>query len=128
MSFIVLAALVALGSRPGARRGAGATPARLPRSGFLLGPAPSRRFPRATLLRSTLPDRGDLCAFTTGEPRGLRRFAPARWGTPAPSTALSEEDPLAGAPRGDENTEPPRAIIVAPPAPLVVPAPAAPAS
>jgi hypothetical protein len=80
--------------------------ARLPRSGFLLRPAPPRRDPGRSLLRCRLPGRGrgDRCAVPTGEPRGLRRFAPARWGAPAPSAALSEEDPLAGAPRGDENS------------------------
>ena len=33
------------------------------------------------------------------------RFALGRWGAPAPSASLSEEDPLAGAPRGDENAQ-----------------------
>jgi hypothetical protein len=63
-----------------------------------------RASPGRSLLRSNLPGRGHggLCAFTTGEPRGLRRFAPARWGAPARSASLSEGDPLAVAPRDDE--------------------------
>jgi len=54
-----------------------------------------RWFPRASLLRSCLPGRGHggLCATTTGEPRGLWRCAPARWGGPPAPRSLSEEDP-----------------------------------
>ena len=59
------------------------------RSAATLGVPPRTRShrrcsPGRSLLCSTLPDRGrgNHCAFTTGEPRGLRRCAPARWGAP----------------------------------------------
>ena len=58
-------------------------PAQLPRSGFLLGPAPPRRCPRAFSAPhhpSGPRPRRSACSPYRFPPRGLRRFAPARWG------------------------------------------------
>jgi hypothetical protein len=59
--------------------------------------------PRAYSAPQRTPGLRRRCAVTTGEPRGLRHFAPARLGDPRVGCALRKGDRLAAAPRGDEN-------------------------